>query len=239
MGRLSHWMDRTFYGSYQDRWDDKMFRRDIEGCLKEGDTVLDLGAGRGSKKEMDFRRPGVTVVGVDPDPVVLDNPQVDEARALEPPEYRIPYPENHFDLIFSNSVVEHLQDSRAFFQEVERVLKPGGTFLAKTPNRKHYVALVASLTPHWFHEFYNKLRGREAKDTFPTTYACNSRAEVLRDIASLELELEEFKIVEGRPEYLRLWFVFYLAGLAYERTVNFFSALESFRCVIFFRLTKR
>ena len=48
-----------------------------------------------------------------------------------------PFPDNHFDLIFSKSVIEHLREPDFLFEEVHRVLKPGGTFVCLTPSWKH------------------------------------------------------------------------------------------------------
>src|SRR3990172_13172585 len=39
---------------------------------------------------------------------------------------RLPYPDNSFDVVFHNSVIEHVPDVAAFNREVKRVLKPGG-----------------------------------------------------------------------------------------------------------------
>ena len=62
--------------------------------------------------------------------------------------------------------MEHLEDPETVFGEINRVLKPGGIFLFKTPNRRHYMPLIAQLTPYRFHQFINKLRGRDSEDTF-------------------------------------------------------------------------
>jgi ubiquinone/menaquinone biosynthesis C-methylase UbiE len=43
---------------------------------------------------------------------------------------QMPYPNGHFDMVISNSIVHHLSNPIAFFQELLRVLKPnGGIFL--------------------------------------------------------------------------------------------------------------
>jgi len=43
---------------------------------------------------------------------------------------QLPYPDDQFDLVISNSIVHHLSDPLLFFQEIQRVLKPqGGIFL--------------------------------------------------------------------------------------------------------------
>jgi len=43
---------------------------------------------------------------------------------------QLPYSDDQFDLVISNSIVHHLSDPLLFFQEIQRVLKPqGGIFL--------------------------------------------------------------------------------------------------------------
>lgn len=238
MSIFTRFLDRQLYGNFADRWDDDMFRDQILEQVAKETQLLDLGAGRGGKSQMNFRGSVAFVAGVDPEEVVFENEFLDEARVQVAPHYLIPYKDESFDVIFSNSVVEHLTDPEKYFQEVHRVLRPGGVFLAKTPNRQHYVAWVAACTPHWFHEFYNKLRGREEKDTFPTTYLCNDRKRVSKLAKKSELALSRFQIVEGRPEYLRLSVFTYIVGYLYERIVNATSLFEGIRCVIFFELRK-
>jgi SAM-dependent methyltransferase len=47
---------------------------------------------------------------------------------------RLPYKDNTFDVVYSKSVIEHMPDVLNFVTECKRVLKPGGTFLALTPD---------------------------------------------------------------------------------------------------------
>lgn len=44
--------------------------------------------------------------------------------------------DNSYDVIISFQVIEHIQDDRLFLKEIHRILKPGGTALITTPNRK-------------------------------------------------------------------------------------------------------
>lgn len=44
--------------------------------------------------------------------------------------------DNAFDVVISFQVIEHIKDDSLFIQEIHRVLKPGGTALLTTPNRK-------------------------------------------------------------------------------------------------------
>lgn len=45
----------------------------------------------------------------------------------------IPYPEESFDLIIANHVLEHVADDQAALLEIYRVLKPGGCAILQTP----------------------------------------------------------------------------------------------------------
>ncbi len=47
----------------------------------------------------------------------------------------LPYPDDHFDLVFSNEVIEHVDDDRATAAEMVRVTRPGGIIVAFAPNR--------------------------------------------------------------------------------------------------------
>ena len=47
----------------------------------------------------------------------------------------LPYPANHFDLILSHEVIEHVQDDRKSVAEMVRVLKPQGRIIIFCPNR--------------------------------------------------------------------------------------------------------
>ena len=57
-----------------------------------------------------------------------------------------------FDLVFADWVVEHLADPSAMASEIFRVLRPGGLFIFRTGNLRHYSYAIADHTPHWFHQ---------------------------------------------------------------------------------------
>ncbi|MFB2934384.1 class I SAM-dependent methyltransferase [Aerosakkonemataceae cyanobacterium BLCC-F154] len=44
---------------------------------------------------------------------------------------QLPYPNEHFDLVISNSLIHHLPDPLPFLREVNRVLKPKGALLIR------------------------------------------------------------------------------------------------------------
>ena len=230
MGVITRWMDRTLYPDHPDNWDDWAFRELILRHLRPDMHVLDVGAGAGIVTQLDFRGHAARICGLDPDERVTDNPMLDEGRVGM--AEAIPWEDDSFDLAFSDNVLEHLERPDEVFAEVARVLRPGGVFLVKTTNRRHYMPLLARLTPHGFHRFYNALRGREPEDTFPTTYRVNTPGDLRRIAGGAGMDVVEVRLLEGRPEYLRLSVPTYLAGLAYERVVNRFEALAPFRVVL-------
>jgi SAM-dependent methyltransferase len=48
---------------------------------------------------------------------------------------RLPFPDNHFDFMFSNEVIEHVVDDAQYAAEMVRVVRPGGRILIFAPNR--------------------------------------------------------------------------------------------------------
>lgn len=199
-------------------------------------TILDIGAGRGADKNMDFKGLAAKVIGADVDPAVLDNPIIDQAVQITD-EGLAGIADNSVDLAYSCNVWEHVDDTKPFLDEAYRVLKPGGLYFAKTPNFWHYMPILAHITPHWFHDFYNKLRGRESHDTFPTVYKLNTRSDIVRRAEESGFKLEYIDAEEGRPEYLRLTAFTYFFGYLYERFVNLLG-LKRFMLVYHIALRK-
>jgi SAM-dependent methyltransferase len=230
-------MDRRWYPAHADHWDDEIFRRRILERLQPGMDLLDLGAGAGIVQQMDFRGRAARICGLDPDVRVASNPFLHEARLGT--AAAIPWGDRSFDLVFADNVLEHLPEPARAFAEIARVLKPGGWFLAKTPNRWHYMPLAARLTPHRFHRYFNRLRGRAEADTFPTRYRANTPRAIRRLAAGSGLTVERLDLIEGRPEYLRLSPLTYAIGLAYERLVNASSLLAGLRIVLIAELRRQ
>lgn len=229
-------IDRWLYPEYSRNWDDQLFRERILEHLNPGVAALDLGAGAGIVEAMNFKGLASRICGVDLDPRVLDNPMLDEGRIADADS--IPYTDAVFDVVFSDNVMEHLERPAAVFAEVHRVLRPGGVLLFKTPNKTHYMPTIARLTPHRFHQFVNRLRGRAEVDTFPTRYRANTAAAVQRLAAQTGFVVERLERIEGRPEYLRISAPTYLVGAVYERLVNASERLAMFRVLMIAQLRK-
>jgi SAM-dependent methyltransferase len=233
---ITEWLDRKWYPAYERNWDDFLFRERILDQITPNSVVLDLGAGAGIVSQMNFRGLAEKVCGVDLDRRVVNNPMLDEGLVSD--AGKIPYSDSSFDVVFSDNVLEHLDAPLTVYKEVNRVLKPGGIFLFKTPNKRHYMPLIARLTPHSFHQFVNRLRGRATADTFPTHYRTNTKNDVIRFAEESGLIVKSLEYTEGRPEYLRIACLSYLIGMGYERLVNSTEMLASFRIVLIGTLCK-
>lgn len=192
--------------------------------------VLDLGAGAGIVSQMDFCNLARKICGVDPDQRVLIKRYPDESKVVAGEV--MPYPAASFDLVFSDNVLEHLEAPAIIFKEVPRAIKPKGLFLVKTPNRRHYMPLIARMTPHRFHQYINRKRGRDNIDTFPTRYRINTPADIARYGAQTGLKIDSIRLIEDRPEYLRITSMTYLIARIYERIVNLSWVFEPFRIVM-------
>lgn len=97
---------------------------------------------------------------------------------------------------------------------------------------------IARLTPHRFHQFVNRIRGRAEADTFPTRYRANTAAAVRRLAAASGFTIERLDRIEGRPEVLRMTWPTYRLGVAYERRVNAWDGLALFRVLLMGELRK-
>ena len=203
-------------------------------------SVLNIGAGPATREVVrTIKGEARLAVGIDIDPCVLDNPEFDKVALIE--NDRFPVGDAEFDLAFSDYVLEHVERPEKFLAEVCRVLKPGGSFLFRTPNLYHYVALVSSATPHWVHDrVANKARrlSSEAHAPYPTFYRLNTRAAIRSAARASGLEAAELRMVEYEPSYLKFSSIAFLAGTAYERTVNSSQAFSGLRANIQGRLIK-
>jgi len=229
--------DKIFYSRYPDNWDNILFRKLVLKHLSADKKMLDLGAGAGILKQMDFSKDAESVCGVDLDRRVLSNPFLSEAKVAS--AECLPYSDQSFDLVTCNNVLEHLPNPLAVFKEVRRVLKDGGIFLIKTPNKFHYVPIFARLTPHWFHKFYNKMRGRDEVDTFPVLYRVNSRNKINYYAKEAGFTVDSLESIEGRPEYLRINCFTYILGIIYGRILNSSNLFRNFRVLLIATLRKK
>jgi SAM-dependent methyltransferase len=73
-------------------------------------------------------------------------------------------------------VLEHVADPEEFANEIHRILKPGGWFCARTPNRWGLVGIAGRLVPNSLHTLFLKRlqHNRKEEDIFPSVYRLNT-----------------------------------------------------------------
>lgn len=106
--------------------------------LKNGEKVLDLGCGRGGESIQAAKQIGSEghVWGLDLTPRMIElaqeraqNEQVKNAEFLLGSMDHIPLKDNCLDAVLSNCAINHVENKTAVYQEIFRVLKPGGRFV--------------------------------------------------------------------------------------------------------------
>ena len=105
------------------------------GRLAAGERVLDLGSGAGTDSLIAAQMIGEQgrVTGVDMTPEMLAKARAAAAEMgasnvefVEGEVERLPFPDESFDVVISNGVIDLIPDKDAVFGEIFRVLAPGG-----------------------------------------------------------------------------------------------------------------
>jgi ubiquinone/menaquinone biosynthesis C-methylase UbiE len=103
--------------------------------------ILDLGCGLGETTRMLAGRfPGRELTGVDQDEALIDVANSREDGKISTLRYTVadalhlPFPDNHFDLVFTRYLLHHIPDSMAALKEMKRVCRSGGIVFAQEPD---------------------------------------------------------------------------------------------------------
>lgn len=107
-------------------------------------TMLDLGCGEGRHIFGVMEKfPDLKCIGLDPHIESLDKAfeglkflesiSNTKTNFLSGSAYSLPFSDDSFDLVVCSEVLEHLHDYKDAIKEINRVLKPGGQFLASVP----------------------------------------------------------------------------------------------------------
>jgi ubiquinone/menaquinone biosynthesis C-methylase UbiE len=119
----------------------------------------------------------------------------------------LPFADRSFDLVTCNMVVEHLGEPGRAFDEVARVLCPGGSVVINTPNLVNYGVLANAVLSRVMPERL-RLRivrasdSREPEDIFPVRYRANTLRRLSRLLAAAGLKLDHATILPQQRPYL-------------------------------------
>jgi SAM-dependent methyltransferase len=208
---------------------ENVFAEKLQEIIAPGDRILDAGCGTGKYFGFDFaEEAGCQLVGADLREDVSSNSDMDFCVRSE--LNRLPFSDASFDVVNCRLVIEHVEFPAVVLKEFYRVLKPGGRLAIFTPNLLHYFGAAASLTPHWFHVWFNsRVRGFDQDDIFPTHYRANTRRRLHKLALESGFSRAEITLVEGVPSVLEFNSLLYRMGLGYEWLVNRYDFLADFR----------
>jgi len=105
---------------------------------REGELCLDIGCGRGNDVLMLAQIVGDhgKVYGIDITPEMIEKAKktaeklnIHNVEFINSSIEKLPFEDNFFDLIISNCTINHIKNKQQMWNEIYRVLKPGGRFV--------------------------------------------------------------------------------------------------------------
>jgi len=199
--------------SHLDRLDDTFVRAALRWA-GPGARVLDVGTGTAAiPVKMALRRPDLIITGIDLSETMLgaSRRRVREAhltrrvRIRTGSARRIPFKRGSFDLVVSNSLLHHLADPVPAFDEIARVLAPGGRIFIRDLRRPGPASLRSFVRRHG-----RRYRGEMLRLFSDSVRAAFKVAEMREMIGLSRLrgcrvrpQFETYVVVEGRPRRSR------------------------------------
>jgi len=118
---------------------------------QRGESILDLGCGDGQLTQR-IGATGASVRGVDASPQMVEASRARGVEAQVGAAESLPFEDRVFDAVFSNAALHWVRGQDAMMGEVNRVLKPGGRFVAEMGGHGNVaairVAFMAVLNRH-------------------------------------------------------------------------------------------
>jgi trans-aconitate methyltransferase len=139
-----------------------------------GERILDLGCGDGQLTTR-ILASGATVIGADADVRMVAAARARGIDAHQAAAELLPFADGAFDAVFSNAALHWVRDQDAMMDQVHRMLKPGGRFVAEMGGHGNiaaiHVALKAVLDRHGFGDRENGV------NYYPTAESYSRRLE--------------------------------------------------------------
>lgn len=223
--RTRSWQDRFMQRYYRSR---PGYRDGTEAFLDlitrhaaGAREVLELGCGGENAVSTRLAQMFPAVDGLDVDDACRENKALRHAYVYDGGHW--PVGAERYDAVIANYVLEHVEHVESLASELFRVLRSGGVFLFRTPNRWHYVSVGGRLIPRRLHAWIaNGLRDlpEEADDPFRTYYRMNTSRQVQTVLTAAGFEQRELRRVELEPSYGMAHKGLFLLLMGYERLVN-------------------
>lgn len=158
---------------WQDRALDDIYPAvgDIEGELfrllgdVEGLRILEVGAGTGrTAAALSAAGAQVTLLDISPEALRLCGEAAPGATRVLGNALSAPFPEESFDVIYHQGLLEHFREPRLLLEANQRLLRPGGLLLVDVPQRWHVYTVMKHIlmaVGKWFAGWERSFSPRE------------------------------------------------------------------------------
>lgn len=196
---LPDWQKKVENRLSEERHEREYLRRleELAGKLA-GKKLLNVGCGTGgfNMVALDSK---VQAFGLDVDKEAIDICRLKaELKGFEKEYFlkesaeALPFPDDYFDVVYTFSVLEHLQDLEQSLKEIKRVLKKDGLLFINAPDYSscyegHYKIFWIPNLPKKMAKAYLKLRGRPSE--FLDSLNFITKKEILEKLQRLGLEI--------------------------------------------------
>lgn len=113
-------------------------------------SMLDIGPHKGGFTERVAKAVGAT--SIDGIELIPDHVPAAEARGIKVTlgdvDDGLPYPDESFDLVLANQVIEHVRSTDQFMTEIRRVLRPNGIACVSTNNLSSWHNIISLALGH-------------------------------------------------------------------------------------------
>jgi SAM-dependent methyltransferase len=183
--------------------------RTLEGLFLEfipaGGRVLDAGCGRSLFTEIRPEWPfAIAAADVDLDLLRARRDEFPAVQWLVADAHPLPFRDGCFDALFAGELIEHLSDPRPGVAEFRRVLRPGGTLILTTPNRRRLANVVdrsdRPYSPDHLSELsYDEVRALLDAEGFEVLRSTGLHLELLLNWGSSQPKLDRLQRRWNRP----------------------------------------
>lgn len=135
-------------GASLTRSENKFLHRGLHSV--NGQTALDIGCGTGKhSKILDALGFSTTSIEYDFTPISLFKERNPNAKLAQADGQHLPFTDKAFNVVLAMQVQDYFTDRNSFYEEVWRVLKPGGLFILTMTNKHSIKGLIYERYLSW------------------------------------------------------------------------------------------
>lgn len=201
---------------------DDWYEAFISSMVTSRTVWLDVGCGRNifphnPVTEARLSKSCQFLVGLDPDDNIDDNQAIHERVKCDIESYNS---DRRYDLVTLRMVAEHITAPEKAVAKLTNLVAPGGRIVVYTVSKWTPSALLASITPEYFHHVVKRLLwNAQERDTFPTAYLLNTRGSLRTLFQKQGFSEEKFVLLNDCRSTSRV-FVLQIVELSLQKLLN-------------------